>query len=285
MLATMMRTCIAHFIFLSTLASAMYISDSSSTITELNYRNITVFNFALVKNENLSPDSLYMNLEGNDLTSMPANFSSYFPQIERIILTDNWRLSFPPDGSPFLRSPSLIELFCERCGIREIFPRSLRRLPKLEYLRLGENQIKRIAPHAFRKNQNLQNVDLSSNKLSNIPAEMLKGLLRIKVLDMSNNPDLGVENDTPFLVSDVLEVLKCNYCGFKESYEETFSELTNLRELHLKENQILIIPYLLVPVVLIARQGFQLASGRNELFNNSEDRNSYWGWSRTVVYL
>uniref|UniRef100_A0A1W7R752 Putative conserved secreted protein n=1 Tax=Aedes albopictus TaxID=7160 RepID=A0A1W7R752_AEDAL len=285
MLAIMKRAYFAHFIFLSMLASALYISDHSSTIAELNFRDITVFDFALVKNENLSPDLLYMNLEGNDLTSMPANFSIYFPQMERIKLTDNWRLSFPPDGSPFLRSPSLIELFCERCGINEIFTQSLRRLPHLEYLRLSENQIDRIAPYAFRKNRNLQDVDLSSNKLSRIPPEMLKGLSRMKVLDLSNNLNLGLNNEAPFLASDVLKVLKCNYCGFTESYEDTFSELTNLQELHLKGNQILAVPYLPVPVVLIVRRGFQLASSRNELPNKSEGRDTYWAWSRTVVYL
>ncbi|XP_062705226.1 extracellular matrix protein 2-like isoform X2 [Aedes albopictus] len=182
MLPIMMRICIIHFGFLSMLANALYIPDRSTTNAELNYRNmnITDFNFALVEVENLSSETLYINLEGNDLTSMPDNIAMYFSQMERIILNDNLRLSFPPDGSPFLRSPSLIELICERCGIHKIFTRSLRHLPHLEYLWLSDNQINQIAPYAFRRNQRLQNVDLSFNKLYTVPADMLKGLFRMK---------------------------------------------------------------------------------------------------------
>ncbi|XP_062705225.1 insulin-like growth factor-binding protein complex acid labile subunit isoform X1 [Aedes albopictus] len=287
MLPIMMRICIIHFGFLSMLANALYIPDRSTTNAELNYRNmnITDFNFALVEVENLSSETLYINLEGNDLTSMPDNIAMYFSQMERIILNDNLRLSFPPDGSPFLRSPSLIELICERCGIHKIFTRSLRHLPHLEYLWLSDNQINQIAPYAFRRNQRLQNVDLSFNKLYTVPADMLKGLFRMKVLDLSNNPNLGLKNDAHFLASNVLRVLKCNYCGFTELYEETFSDLTNLKELHLEGNPILAIPYLRVPVVLIIRRGLQSSSDKNELYNSSGYRYSDWWWNGTVVYV
>lgn len=278
---------IIYFGFLSMLANALYIPDRSTTNAELNYRNmnITDFNFALVEVENLSSETLYINLEGNDLTSMPDNIAMYFSQMERIILNDNLRLSFPPDGSPFLRSPSLIELICERCGIYKIFTRSLRHLPHLEYLWLSDNQINQIAPYAFRRNQRLQNVDLSFNKLYTVPADMLKGLFRMKVLDLSNNPNLGLKNDAHFLASNVLRVLKCNYCGFTELYEETFSDLTNLKELHLEGNPILAIPYLRVPVVLIIRRGLQTSSDKNELYNSSGYRYSDWWWNGTVVYV
>ncbi|KXJ82391.1 hypothetical protein RP20_CCG012899 [Aedes albopictus] len=283
----MMRMYIIYFGFLSMLANALYIPDRSTTNAELNYRNmnITDFNFALVEVENLSSETLYINLEGNDLTSMPDNIAMYFSQMERIILNDNLRLSFPPDGSPFLRSPSLIELICERCGIYKIFTRSLRHLPHLEYLWLSDNQINQIAPYAFRRNQRLQNVDLSFNKLYTVPADMLKGLFRMKVLDLSNNPNLGLKNDAHFLASNVLRVLKCNYCGFTELYEETFSDLTNLKELHLEGNPILAIPYLRVPVVLIIRRGLQSSSDKNELYNSSGYRYSDWWWNGTVVYV
>lgn len=276
--------------FLLIVTDAADTSDDFKTISDLSYHNLTALNFTSDEAETLSPDTLYLNLQGNDLRSIPNNISHYLPQLEKAILTDNPQLSFPSDGSPFLRSPTLIELLCERCGIRTISTRSLRHLPRLEYLRLSFNQIQHIAPHAFRRNRYLQNLDLSSNQLTSVPTKMLSGLFDVKDLDLSNNRELAPRNDAPFLASDVLEVLKCNDCGFTETFEDTFSELTNLKELHLKGNRIVTIPFLPTPTVLILRRGSKLLSA---IYNSevedepNEDKKQtlLWWRNRTKVYL
>lgn len=277
------------FCLLLTHANAAETSDDLRTISDLSYQNLTALNFTSNEAGTLSPDTLYLNLQGNDLRSIPNNISHYLPQLEKAILTDNPQLSFPSDGSPFLRSPTLIELLCERCGIRTISTRSLRHLPRLEYLRLSFNQIQRVAPHAFRRNRYLQNLDLSSNRLTTVPTKMLSGLFHVKDLDLSNNRELAPRNDAPFLASDVLEVLKCNDCGFTETFEDTFSELTNLKELHLKGNRIVTIPFLPTPTVLVLRRGSKLLSAissevKDDL--NEDKKQKYLWWrNRTKVYL
>ncbi|EAT42229.1 AAEL006220-PA [Aedes aegypti] len=271
------------------LANAADYLDTIMTVSNLSYRGLKDTNFTLDVIENLSPDTVYLNLQGNQLRLIPSSFPIYFPQLEKVILSENHLLSFPPNGSPFLRSPTLIELLCEFCGIHIVSTHSLSYLLRLEYLKLGHNRIRRISRYAFHQNRYLQYLDLSSNKLSTIPSGMLEGLFHMKSLDLSNNRNLASRNDAPFLVSDALEVLKCINCGFSEAYEDTFSALTNLKELHLVGNLFQTNTYLLAPTVLVIGQTFTFSSeGYYESYeqhNLIRKHHVVWWRNRTVVYF
>ncbi|EAT42226.1 AAEL006225-PA [Aedes aegypti] len=213
----------------------------------LNYKNLTEFD---VSSATLT-EVIYLSLQGNNLITFPRYIYHNLPEVERIKLTDNPRITFPSDGSPFLISWSLIELELESCGIQEIYNGSLSCLSKMEEINMGSNLIKQIDKNAFRENHNLRKIVLSNNNLATVPINMLKGLERMKEIDLSYNRNLAARLNRPFLMSNTLEILKCSYCGFRETTEITFAYLPNLRELRLEGNLLLRVPVLLMPNIVV----------------------------------
>lgn len=256
-------------------------SDQYKSAVDLSYQNLTTFDVNSTVLRSFSSDILWLSLQGNDLTAFPCDISYDLPSVEKLILSDNHRIQFPSDGSPFLIAPSLTDLNCERCRIKTIFTQSLRYLLQLEILRLGSNGIEWIETSAFRRNRHIQKMDLSRNKLTTLPIKMLKGLFQIEELDLSYNRKLAPLKDHPFLASDSLRILKCNYCGFTATQEATFSELTNLKELHLVGNKLLTVPFLPSPMVVVVRGGLgESPNGRTVEWRDQSNliKQRQYGW-------
>ncbi|XP_062705228.1 leucine-rich repeat-containing G-protein coupled receptor 5-like isoform X1 [Aedes albopictus] len=218
------------------------LGEDDNTVVDYRFRNLTEFNVANLPHP--VSDIAYLSLQGNNLDAFPSDISE-LSSLERLILSENPQLTFPSDGSPFLISRSLIDLVCESCDIKTIYTRSLRRLPLLETLLLPNNAIQMIEKRAFRNNPNMWMMDLTQNKLTSLPTTILVGLHNMKKLDLSSNRDLAPQKGQPFLVSNSLEILKCNNCGFSTTQMVTFSKLPNLKKLHLADNRLLVAPCLL----------------------------------------
>nr|XP_029728023.1 LOW QUALITY PROTEIN: chondroadherin-like protein [Aedes albopictus] len=222
--------------------------DENITFVDYCFRNL--LSFTITDLPHPVSEIIYLSLRGNNLQRFPNNILK-LSSLERLILSENPQITFPLDGSPFLISRSLIDLDCECCGIKAITTRSLRGLPHLETLRLPNNTIQIIEKRAFRHNPNIRMLDLRQNKLTSLPMTILIGLHKMKKLDLSENRDLAPQKDQPFLVSNSLEILKCNNCGFSTAQEVTFSKLANLKKLHLAGNSLLMTPcFLPFPTVL-----------------------------------
>ncbi|XP_062709979.1 leucine-rich repeat, immunoglobulin-like domain and transmembrane domain-containing protein 2 [Aedes albopictus] len=217
--------------------------DENEMFIDYRFQNLTSFATTDLPQDAAS-DIVYLSLRGNDLKRI-HNDLSQLPNLERLILSENPQLTFPIDGSPFLKSRSLIDLDCESCDVKVIYSGSLRRLPLLETLRLPNNGIRMIGKRAFQHNPNMQVLDLRQNKLTTMPSTILVGLHKMKLLDLSDNRDLAPQKDQPFLESNSLKVLKCNNCGFSTTEVITFSKLYNLKEFHLAGNRHLVAPCLL----------------------------------------
>uniref|UniRef100_A0A1W7R7L6 Putative leucine-rich repeat protein n=1 Tax=Aedes albopictus TaxID=7160 RepID=A0A1W7R7L6_AEDAL len=196
------------------------LGEDDNTVVYYRFRNLTEFNVANLPHP--VSDIAYLSLQGNNLDAFPSDISE-LSSLER----------------------SLIDLVCESCDIKTIYTRSLRRLPLLETLLLPNNAIQMIEKRAFRNNPNMRMMDLTQNKLTSLPTTILVGLHNMKKLDLSRNRDLAPQKGQPFLVSNSLEILKCNNCGFSTTQMVTFSKLPNLKKLHLADNRLLVAPCLL----------------------------------------
>lgn len=196
------------------------LGEDDNTVVDYRFRNLTEFNVANLPHP--VSDIAYLSLQGNNLDAFPSDISE-LSSLER----------------------SLIDLVCESCDIKTIYTRSLRRLPLLETLLLPNNAIQMIEKRAFRNNPNMWMMDLTQNKLTSLPTTILVGLHNMKKLDLSSNRDLAPQKGQPFLVSNSLEILKCNNCGFSTTQMVTFSKLPNLKKLHLADNRLLVAPCLL----------------------------------------
>ncbi|XP_029727597.1 protein flightless-1-like [Aedes albopictus] len=216
--------------------------DENNTFVDYRFQNLT--SFAITDLSNPVSYIMYLSLRGNNLDRIPNDITK-LSSLERLILSENPQITFPPDGSPFLISRSLIDLDCESCDVKVIYNRSLRRLPLLETLRLPNNTIQMIEKRAFQHNTNIRMLDFRHNKLTSLPSTILVGLSKIKHLDLSGNRELAPQDGQPFLESSSLKILKCNNCGFSTTQVVTFSKLPNLQELHLAENRLLVAPCLL----------------------------------------
>ncbi|XP_065079746.1 lumican-like [Ochlerotatus camptorhynchus] len=183
-------------------------------------------------------DIMYLSLCDNDLLSIDKNTFQRFNHLEKLILDKNSHLNFNSDGSEFLELESMTDLHCFRCGVDKIYNKSLQGMPRLEQINLSDNRIEQIEAKAFYGNKNLERIDLRLNKLRRLPSEMLTPLDRIRWIDLSSNTELAPEGSEPFLISTVLEKLRCNECGFVTIQEYTFSMLPGLKELFLRKNKI-----------------------------------------------
>ncbi|XP_065075876.1 leucine-rich repeats and immunoglobulin-like domains protein 1 [Ochlerotatus camptorhynchus] len=235
-----MDKCISRlFISLIMLSYTAAVDDDSyGRYADLCNQNLTALDQYSNELKAISPETMYISLCQNDMTSVHKNTFYKFTELEKIIMSGNNRLQFPADGSPMLTSPSLTDFVCEQCGIVKIFNHSVREMPSLEYLVLSSNSISQIEKHAFRKNQYLKELNIRMNLLRWIPSTILIGLHKIETLDLSFNRELAPVMDKPFLKSNALEILKCNSCGFTSIDGNTFVMLTNLKELHLKDNPV-----------------------------------------------
>ncbi|XP_065079747.1 leucine-rich repeat transmembrane neuronal protein 4-like [Ochlerotatus camptorhynchus] len=186
----------------------------------------------------ISAEILYLSLCDNDLLSIHKHSFQKFSLLEKLVLDRNSHLNFNSDGSEFLESESLTDLHCFRCGVDKIYNKSLQGMPRLEQINLTDNRIEQIEAKAFYGNKNLERIDLRFNKLRRLPSEMLTPLDSIRWIDLSSNTELAPEGSEPFLISTVLEKLRCNECGFVIVQEYTFSMLPGLKELFLRKNKI-----------------------------------------------
>lgn len=229
----------------------------------LDYRNLTSFHISDLPHP--VPEIVYLSLRGNKLDRFSIGIKE-FPNLERLILSENSEMTFPPDGSPFLASTSLIDLDCECCAIKAIYTGSLSRFPLLETLRLANNTIQMIEKRAFQRNPNIRMLDLRHNKLTTLPTTMLIGLRKMKTLDVSGNRELAPQDGQPFLVSNSLQILKCDNCGFRTVQFVTFSKLSNLKKLHLQANSLLVGPCFLPSVNIVGMQWMQMITDYQRYF-------------------
>lgn len=113
---------------------------------------------------------------------------------------------------------------------------------KLEVLNLSHNKINNISRNTLRGFDNLQVLDLSHNRLSewlDIHREALEKAERLETLDLSHNtlgPFPEIYNS---LKSESLRVLKVSNCSISNVHGSILSELPQLEELIMSNNDLL----------------------------------------------
>ncbi|PSN52712.1 hypothetical protein C0J52_09375 [Blattella germanica] len=112
-----------------------------------------------------------------------------------------------------------------------------RNIPSLMHLNLSNNIINKIENVAFMGLGDLQVIDLSSNNITTLHNDTFRYPPKLKWLSLAYN-HLQVLLGIPFLISDSLEVLHLEHCGFTEISFHTFERITYLRELYLSKNDI-----------------------------------------------
>ncbi|KCV69154.1 hypothetical protein H696_04568 [Fonticula alba] len=125
-----------------------------------------------------------LELQDNDIVSLPQNMFLGMPRLERLCLNNNV-LKKLPDQWAYM--PSLTYLNLGFNNISEIHDSLPSRFPNLIYLKLSGNRIQKI-PLTFRRLQRLRSLHLSTNLLKTIPIRMMKSMARsLQILDLSGN--------------------------------------------------------------------------------------------------
>ncbi|XP_066246926.1 protein artichoke-like [Euwallacea similis] len=208
---------------------------------------------------------LSVDLSGNKLSTMPANFFHLSHLLRRVDLSEN-RFTHIPNaalseitlpgmgwlnisGNPIVNMheisgsvrsyPSLEEMHLEYSGLIVITSKEFELFPSLLHLHLSHNKILKISPGAFSSLHQLISLDLGVNQIEIIPQERLYGLSGLRILNVTHNR-LGDLDDFPEDLKS-LHILDISYNRITRLKNATFTYLSNVVELYLQGNRILLI--------------------------------------------
>ncbi|XP_044161089.1 LOW QUALITY PROTEIN: vasorin [Bufo gargarizans] len=183
----------------------------------------------------ISPNTINLYLFENGISSVEESSFSGLWDLQLLDLSHNKLSNLP--GGVFKRLTNLSNLDLSSNQITEISAETFQGLSRLERLYLSENHIRSIHPDAFRGLENLLELKLTKNQLVVAPAFSLPHLL---LLDLSYNAIPAIHPGV-FHARNI-ETLRLAGLGLKEVPADLLSELKNLHELDLSDNQLSKVP-------------------------------------------
>ncbi|XP_055038538.2 transforming growth factor beta activator LRRC33 [Misgurnus anguillicaudatus] len=251
---------------------------SSNWTTSVEYYNLgkNVSNVTMnLWNESLHGDLSnveLLDLSGNQVNYFPEGFIQQMPRLYWLKLRRNCLQSFSltPEDLPV----TLYELDVSKNRLMELktSQRSISELNNLTYLNLSMNDLLNFPPGIFTSLPSIAAIDLSHNtvrvcdskesdymssecvvwsnivtlkhlyladcSIQNIPSSAFKGS-PLTHLELSNNPDLQVDQDSLAGLSNTLQHLGLGNTGFKNF---DFSPYTHLKSLNISKNSISELP-------------------------------------------
>ncbi|XP_067141086.1 platelet glycoprotein V-like [Centruroides vittatus] len=141
-------------------------------------------------------------------------------------------------NKPFRELINLSELYIRHGELRVLPEDLLYNLYNLTKLDLSYNNIESIHPLVFRNLTRLEYLDLERNRMKDLPSDMLKGLYNLRKFSIFGNDDLSQIPSGFFKKLHNLTIFLAWSCSFSSLEEDVFSDLINLKIIHLNFNNI-----------------------------------------------
>lgn len=223
---------------------------------DLSGNNLSTFRWDHLKNLQLLAR---LNLSRNNLSSLPSAAFFYNNNLRSLNLSSNLLSSLAFGIFSSTNSLETLDLSNNALSFTDLV--SLEALFRVKYLYLSGNRLEGVIPErAFQNLASLEHLDLSFNQISQIGKDSFTVLPQLRQLNMDNNmivtiaDDAFISNfilsflsltdnrlqDLSRLRSNSVRVLYADYNNLTDL--ELFGTLTFLEELHLRKNQIAIIP-------------------------------------------
>ncbi|XP_068452036.1 extracellular matrix protein 2 [Clinocottus analis] len=174
-----------------------------------------------------------LSLEGNDISSIPADAFNGIPNLEWINLKKNKLVSSGVDAKAFKGLKMLSRLYLDG-NLLEAVPADLP--PTLQELKISENRLRRIDENSFRGLSSLMILELEGNLLSegNVDPKAFAPLLQLSYLRLGKNHFRTVPQGLP---SSLLELYLENNL-IEEISETVFNQTHSLNVVSLRNNRL-----------------------------------------------
>ena len=205
---------------ISALTPSQHLNLTSLTLSNNLIRDIpaeTFSNFPLL---------LHLNLEGNLIEKMDTVL------LPNSLRTLNLRIN-TISQIPRFPLPQLEELDLSGNQVSTLLPHNFVLLPSLRKLDLSGNLVSEYFENTFDGLKSLETLDLARNNLGLVPK--LGVLTQLKLLNVSKN---GIKDMTSLDKMENLEVLDLSVNGITNIPPNTFTNSTNLVQLHLNRNKL-----------------------------------------------
>ncbi|XP_061687450.1 extracellular matrix protein 2 [Syngnathoides biaculeatus] len=181
----------------------------------------------------LMPQLKSLSLEGNNISSIPAEAFNGIPNLEWINLKKNKLTSAGIDQRAFQSLKALQRLYLDG-NLLEVAPANLP--PSLQELKINENRLHRIRGNTFQGLSNLVILELEANLLSeaNVDPEAFTSLSHLSYLRLGRNHFRSVPQGLPALLLELY--LENNL--IEEIPPGVFNNSKNLNVLSLRHNRL-----------------------------------------------
>jgi Leucine-rich repeat (LRR) protein len=207
---------------------------SASKLCELNMSNNEISSL----NEDMfasNPELVRLDIRNNHIVAIHRDAFRNNPKITEIYAGSN-SLTYLHPGT-FRENPRLTKVTLSWNRIQDIHPQTFCNNPNLEYLDLNGNKLKTLDPGVFQNNPGLKSVDLRSNSLVTIHETTFQNNPNLEHLFVSRNEHIRFHNGLIILASS-LKVFDAQQCNLSELSVDVFKNTTDLRELHLGNNNL-----------------------------------------------
>jgi Leucine-rich repeat (LRR) protein len=202
---------------------------------KLNLRNLHINSLEGLKNIAGLPALKYLDLNNNQLRSLPTGIFTGLTALEELRLNNN-KLRSLPTGI-FAGLTALKWLYLSHNQLRSLPTGIFTGLTALKWLHLDNNQLRSLPTGIFTGLTALEGLDLSHNQLRSLPTGIFTGLAALKWLHLDNNQ----LDSLPTGIFTGLAALKWLYLSHNQLRSlptGIFAGLTALEKLNLNNNQL-----------------------------------------------
>jgi Leucine-rich repeat (LRR) protein len=228
---------------------------SNLTTLDISFNNIS-----LIHDFNVSGKQLkYFYLNNNRIERVEKSVFSSFPALIHIHLDYNliiqvdprtfeenrnlWKLILKgnplilPNDTGILDVPSLGWIELENCNITYLPKNSFKNMSKLVFLRLSNNHIQHLDIQLFYHLKQLRYLHLEGNHIKEIHPNLFKSNHVLEWLYLRQNP-LNQSSRHHFFNAPSLILLDMSFCNINQIRNNSFSNLRNLVNLRLNNNNL-----------------------------------------------
>jgi Leucine-rich repeat (LRR) protein len=205
---------------------------SASKLQELNVSNNEIRSL----NQDVfasNPDLVRVDVSNNHILTIHRDAFRNNPKITEIDAGSNDMIYLHRDT--FSKNPQLTRVSVSWNKIQDIHPQTFYNNSNLEYIDFNNNKLKALNAAVFQNNPRLKSVDLRSNSLVAIHETTFHNNPKLEYLFLSRNKHIRF-HDGLIIFASSLKVFDAQHCNLSELPADFFKNATDLRELHLGNN-------------------------------------------------
>ena len=172
--------------------------------------------------EHIYKDKEYLKIKTCKVANQKIDNAEFFIKYEDMEVVDRFYIENEPEVEVLIEHisetfPKLMEYHVTFCAVKIISGSHFKGLRRLDYLKLGNNQIETIAGNAFKDLINLRRLELNNNQIISVETGLFRSLTNLQIIWLNDN--------------------KIDYLD-----EKTFEKLSELTELELSSNSLTTLP-------------------------------------------